>query len=160
MPSGLPLPPNQLLYADFKNESILNYLEIPLMLKWHTDCTEHWRCFAEGGAFIGYLLNAEERTRGSSPIYLDGNRTPLPMTGGMAYSLDSNTDVANGLHDINWGVTAGIDIAYLITPQHQLFFDLRGEYGLRAVAKDTATNGNSSTGDAVFSFGYMFNFGR
>ena len=160
-PAGLPpLPPGQNLYADFKNESVLNYLEIPLMLKWQCECAEHWRCFVEGGAFIGYLLNAEERTRGSSPIYLDGNRTPFPFTGGQPFSFDANTDVANGIHDINWGVTAGVGLAYLVTPQHQFFLDLRGELGLRAVQKDTATNGNSTTGNAVLSVGYMFNFGR
>jgi len=81
-PEGLPpLPPGQYLYGDFRNESILNYLEIPLMLKVDLEMCEHWRVYAEGGLFIGFLLDAEEHTSGSSPIYVDQNRTPLTVGG-------------------------------------------------------------------------------
>ena len=57
-------------------------------------------------------------------------------------------------------VTAGVGVTYLFTPNHQFFLDLRGEYGLRAVQKDTATNGSSSTGCAVLALGYKYSFGR
>ncbi|MCX7009404.1 MAG: hypothetical protein NTY53_19540 [Kiritimatiellaeota bacterium] len=57
-------------------------------------------------------------------------------------------------------MTAGIGIAYLVTPQHQFFFDLRGEYGLRAIQRDTGDNGSSNVGAAIFSVGSMFNFGK
>ncbi|MCX6995609.1 MAG: porin family protein [Kiritimatiellaeota bacterium] len=142
-PAGLPpLPPGQYLYGDFKNESVLNYLEIPLMLKWQWELSEHWRCFVEGGAFLGFLLDAEERTRGTSPVFVDQNRTPLAMNGQPLppVSFDANTDVKSDLNEVNWGIIGGVGVAYLFNPQHQLLLDLRGEYGLRAVQKDTATN--------------------
>ena len=160
-PAGLPsLAPGQYLYGDFKNESILNYLEIPLMLKWQWAWSEHWRYFVEGGAFVGFLLDAEERTRGTSPVYVDQNRTPLAMNGQLLppVSFDANTDVKGDLNEVNWGIVGGVGVAYLINPQHQLLLDLRGEYGLRAVQKDTATNGSSNTGNAVLSVGYLFRF--
>ena len=162
-PAGLPpLPPGQYLYGDFKNESILNYLEIPLMLKWHWDLSEHWRCFVEGGAFIGFLLDAEEHTRGTSQVFVDANGTPLAMNGQVLppVSFDANTDVKSDLNEVNWGIIGGVGVAYLFNQQHQILLDLRGEYGLRAVQKDTATNGSSNTGCAVLSVGYVFNFGR
>ena len=162
-PAGMPpLPPGQYLYGDFRNESILNYLEIQLMLKCHWDYSEHWRCFVEGGVFVGFLLDAEEHTRGSSQIFVDQNRTPLAVNGQPLppVSSDPTTDNLGDLNKVNWGVIAGVGVAYLFNQQHQLFLDLRGEYGLRAVQKDTATTGSSNTGNAVLSLGYMFNFGR
>ena len=162
-PDGVPpLPPGQYLYGDFRNESILNYLEIPLMLKMDWELCEHWRCYVEGGVFIGFLLDAEEHTSGSSQIYVDQNRTPLTMGGQPLppVSFDSTTDNLGDLNKVNWGVTAGVGVTYLFTPNHQFFLDLRGEYGLRAVQKDTATNGSSSTGCAVLALGYKYSFGR
>ena len=162
-PEGLPpLPPGQFLYGDFRNESILNYLEIPLMLKMDWELCEHWRCFVEGGLFVGFLLDAEEHTRGSSQIFVDPNRTPLTMGGQPLppVSFDSTTDNLGDLNKVNWGVIAGVGVTYLFNPRHQLFLDLRGEYGLRAVQKDTATDGNSNTGCAVLSLGYKYSFGQ
>jgi len=162
-PNGVPpLPPGQFLYGDFRNESILNYLEIPLMLKADYTPCDHWRIYIEGGAFVGFLLDAEEHTRGTSQIYMDQNRTPLTIGGQPLppVSFDSTTDNLGDLNKVNWGVTAGIGVAYLFCERHQLFLDLRGEYGLRAVQKDTATNGNSNTGNLVLSLGYMYSFGR
>jgi hypothetical protein len=163
VPPGLPpLPPGSYLYGDFKNEAILDYLEVPVMLKWNHPLSEHWRCYVEGGLFFGYLLKAEQRTRGTSQIYVDKNRTPLTI-GGMPLpplSFDANTNVKDDINDFNWGVTAGLGIAYLMTPKHQIFFDLRGEYGLRTIQRDTDANGSSNVGAAIFTCGYMYNFGR
>lgn len=162
-PEGLPpLPPGQYLYGDFRNESILNFLEIPVMLKADWELSDHWRVFIEGGVFIGFLLDAEEHTRGSSQIYVDQNRTPLAVNGRPLppVSFDSTTDNLGDLNKVNWGVTAGAGITYVFLQRHQLFLDIRGEYGLRSVQKDTAANGNSNTGNAVFSLGYKYCFGR
>jgi hypothetical protein len=162
LPGLPPLPPGHYLYADFKNEAILNYLEVPIMLKWRHDLSEHWRCYVEGGVFFGYLLDAEQRTRGTSQLYVDANRTPLTVGGQPLPPMpfDADTNIKDDLQDFNWGVTAGLGLAYLFTPQHQLFLDIRGEYGLRGVQRDTETNGDSNVGAAIFSIGYLFNFGR
>ena len=105
-PEGLPpLEPGQYLYGDFKDESILNYLEIPLMGMYRWTLSEKWRCFAEGGPFIGFLLNATEKTRGTSLIYVDRNRTPLTIEGEPLppVSFDANTNVKSDLNEVNWG---------------------------------------------------------
>jgi len=80
---------------------------------------------------------------------------PLPPV-----SFDSTTDNLADLNKVNWGITASVGVAYLCSEHHQLFLDLRGEYGLRAVQKDTANNGSSNTGNAVLSLGYKYSFGH
>jgi hypothetical protein len=159
---GLPqMPPGQYLYASFKNESVLYYLEIPLMAKYHWEASEHWRYYVAGGPYLGFLLSAEQKTRGVSKLYLDSNGTPLSMGGQElpAMSFDANTKVKSDLNGVNAGITGGVGLEYLINERNQIFMDIRGEYGLRSVQKNTARDGASNTGAAVFSFGYKFVFG-
>jgi hypothetical protein len=162
-PEGLPQqPPGQYLYGDFTNTSILNYLEIPVMAKYLWKPSGRLRYYVEGGPYAGYLLNAKEKTKGKSKIYVDKNRTPLTVDGYElpAVSFNADTNVKSDLNKVNMGITAGVGIEYVVTDSKVLFFDVRGAYGLRSVQKDTDTNGSSNTGDAVFSFGYKVNFGR
>ena len=162
-PPGLPpLPPGQYLYGDFKNESILDYIEIPLLGKYEWELTDHWRCFAEGGPYVGFLLRAQERTKGTSLIYADQNRDPLTV-GGMPLpptSFDATTNVRGDLNRVNAGLMAGVGVAYLLDKWTQVFADVRGEYGLTNVQKNTDLDGKSHTGSAVFLLGCKFNFGR
>jgi hypothetical protein len=74
--------------------------------------------------------------------------------------FDEDTDVKSDLHEVNWGVTAGLGVSYVVCERHQLFLDVRGEYGLRSVQKNTERDGESNTGNAVFSLGYKYCFGR
>jgi len=160
---GLPqMPPGQYFYGDFKNKSILYYLEIPAMAKYHWGDSDHWRYFVEGGPYLGFLLSAEQRTRGESRLYLDQNRTPLAIEGQELppVSFDANTDVKSDLKEVNVGITAGVGVEYMINQGNQIFLDIRGEYGLRSVQKNTAMDGSSNTGAAVFSLGYKFVIGR
>jgi hypothetical protein len=159
---GLPaLPPGQYLYADFRNKSVLDYIEIPVMAKYQGGVSKNWRYFVQAGPYIGFLLNAEQETRGTSLIYADKNGTPLTLGGQPLppVSFDANTDVKNRLNDVNAGITAGVGLAYLIGEHHQVFLDIRGQYGLIPLQKDTDTDGESHAGCVVFSLGYMFHFG-
>jgi hypothetical protein len=161
-PPGLPpLPPGQYLYGDFDNKCILNYLEIPIMAKYQWGTSEHWRYFVEGGPYVGFLLNAEQKTSGTSLLYVNKSRTPLTIGGQPLppVSFDAETDVKDELNEVNVGITAGVGLVYRINDRHQLFLDIRGEYGLIPVQKDTDVNGKSHTGGAVFSLGYMFHLG-
>jgi len=161
-PEGMPpLLPGQYLYGDFKSESILDYLEVPVMAKYEWEVGSHWRYFAEAGPYIGFLLDAKQKTSGSSQIYVDQNKTPLSVEGQAMppVSFDAETDVKGDLQKVNIGITAGMGLEYLINAFHEIFLDLRGEYGLTDVQKDTEANGKSHTGNAVFSLGYKFNFG-
>ncbi|MEJ2076590.1 MAG: porin family protein [Acidobacteriota bacterium] len=159
-PEGLPpMPPGQYLYADFKNKSILNYLEVPVLGKYRWKVSDRWSFQVNGGPYVGYLLNSTQKTRGESQIFLDANRTPLTMGGYELppVSLDADTNTINDLNRWNVGITAGGGLAYRLEARHVLFLDIRGEYGLRSVQKDTETNGNNHSGALAFLVGYRFN---
>jgi hypothetical protein len=156
-----PVPPGQYLYGDFKNKSVLNYLELPVMAKYGWGHSGHWQVFVEGGPYFGYLLNASDKTSGTSGIYTDANGTPLSVDGYPvpAQSFDAETNVKSSLREFNWGVTAGLGAEYLIARKHALFVEVRGEYGLRTVQNDSS-NGSSNTGCALFTIGYLYRFSR
>jgi hypothetical protein len=159
---GLPAPPaGQYFYADFHNKSVLDYLEIPLMAKYQGGLSEHWRWFAEGGPYLGFLLSANQETSGVSQIYVDKNRTPLTLGGQPlpAVSFDAKTDVKNKLRDVNVGITAGVGLAYVFNEHHQVFLDIRGQYGLIPVQRNTDTDGESHVGAVLFLLGYMYRLG-
>ncbi len=159
-PEGLPpLPPGQYLYGDFKNKSILNYLEVPVLGKYRWSLSKNWSFVVKGGPFLGYLLNSTQKTRGQSRLYVDANRTPLNIGGyePPPVSFDADTDTINDLKRWNVGVTGGAGVAYLFRARHQIFLDVRGEYGLRTVQKDVEVNGSNHAGALAFLVGYQFN---
>ncbi|MBS1795613.1 MAG: PorT family protein [Acidobacteria bacterium] len=160
---GLPtLPAGSYYYANYRNTAKLNYLEFPALVKYRFGKPEKTRIFVNGGAFYGHLLNAKTITAGSSTLYLDRNGqvpvllppagTPLPPI-----PFDAKTDIKNDINSNNFGLTGG---GGLEIPHRKNYFliDVRVSYGLRAIQKDTVTNGNSKTGNLVISVGYGFNF--
>ncbi len=159
LPGLPPMPPGRYLYADIKNRSELQYLEIPLLAKWRTKLAEDWHFVVLGGPYAGFLLHAEQKTRGTSRIALDQNGTPLvigrqPLP---PVSFDRDTDVTDELHTFNWGLTGGIGLLWDVADGHRLTFEVRGQYGFREVQKDK-TNGESHTGAALFLIGYQYRF--
>ena len=157
-----PLPPGHYFYADFRNRSALNYLEIPALGIYRWRLARHWRFRIKGGPYFGYLLNARQKTRGQSQLYVDSNRTPLTIGGYELppIPLDADLDILNDLHRWNVGITGGAGAAYLIQPRHEVYFDVRGEYGLRTLQRDSELNGSTHTGAVAFLFGYMYRLGR
>ena len=59
--------------------------------------------------FVGMLLDATEKTRGVSSIYLDTTGTPVMIDGHALpqFSLDTDTDVKSDLRNFNAGITGG-----------------------------------------------------
>jgi opacity protein-like surface antigen len=159
-PPGLPpLPDGVYYYADFENEAVLNYLEIPVLAKYKFKPESKTRIYATGGAFYGYLLDAKTKTSGSSTIYLDKNKTPLlippanqPLP---AISFDAETNIKRDVHKNNFGLTGGGGVEFA-RGKNYFFIDGRISYGLRSIQKDTVRNGDSHSGGLIFSVGYAF----
>ena len=147
--------PPPYLYANFRNKSELDYLEIPVLAKYEWALDDNWRLFVEGGPYVGYLLRAMQYTRGSSPLYLDSAGT-IEVAPSQSFHADTNN--RDSLNKINAGAMAGAGIGYLLTPADMIYFDVRGEYGLTTVQKNTAQDGRSNTGSAAFLFGYKHCF--
>lgn len=168
---GLPPPPGDYYYGDFKNTAKLNYIEVPVLFK-YTQRRSGPRVYVNGGPYVGILLKATQETRGTSPLFIDRNGTPFeipaPPTlsstslGGIPFppiTWDADTDVTDSLNRVNFGVTGGGGIQFPVGDNY-FFIDARASYGLRTLQKNTATDGTSRTGNLVFSVGYAFKVKR
>ena len=158
------------MYADFKNVSELNYVEIPFLGKLGWGKT--WRWYVEAGPYIGFLVNSTQKTSGTSLITLDAegsdpltvynpNHDPTdPSTGPLwvpvpPQSFDEETDTKNELNTYNFGFHAGTGIIRKLGDKHEVYAGFRGSWGAKALQKDKVF-GESHVGGLVFSLGYAY----
>lgn len=149
------LPPGTKLYANFENESILKYLEVPVLAKY--EWGKKWKYYVNAGPYFGYLIKATQETSGTSGIYLDNKGTiPLAIQGQPIppISFNASTDVKDKLNTFNFGLTGGIGLAHGLGKQGEMLFDVRGAYGLTTLQKDKA-NGENHTGGLFVTLGYV-----
>ena len=148
------LPAGTYLWADFKNKAVFNYLELPVLAKLHWGRT--FGVYANLGPYLGYLLHAEEKTKGTSQIYYDQAGTePLEEQGYPVgpVNFTSNTDITSSLHRFNVGVTGGGGIDWKLDDKNKLLFDARFEYGFVNIQKYDE-DGKNNTGNVLISVGY------
>ena len=142
----------QYLYANYKSNTRINYLMLPLLVKYRIDIANHWQAYIQAGPFISLLLAAHNNTSGSSIIYLDPEQTqplsPVPQP------FDNNENVKSDLHLINSGVCGYAGCKYKL-PNGSIFIEAGGNYGLIDIQKNTA-NGKNKTGAASIVAGYQF----
>ena len=148
MDLGPGLPP--VLYADFQNETILDYLEVPIMGR--LTFGNKLRCFVNAGPYVGILLRARAVTEGTSALYLDEDLT-MPISGEV--DLGANTNVRDSLKSTNIGLIGGGGLMYPLGPG-DLILEAHFELGLTTIQKDVETSGKSQTGAVVVSLGYSF----
>jgi hypothetical protein len=118
-----PLPSGGYYYANFKNVSILNYIEIPVLAK-YTFGFCNIALDVNAGPYVGFLLNATQKTSGTSSIYIDKNGTQLAIPDGNGgyvplppQSFDASNTVTSSIHNVNAGIAGGIGITFPITNQ-------------------------------------------
>ena len=157
--TGLPVPQGTNLYADFENETIINYLEIPVLACYSFIRNKSgFDVYIDAGPYLGILLNAKVVTNGTSTIYLDKAGTMPLEIGGFplpAQDFDNEADIADKLNTINAGVTGGVGMNYNFG-KHQLILDVRGIYGFIPIQEDEE-NGSNKTGALYITLGYGFN---
>lgn len=158
--TGLPLPPGTRLYANFESIAKLNYLEIPILVKFHLG--NQRRFFVDIGPHVGILVSAQNVTNGTSQLYFDpygrqpvtdGSGTPLPPQ-----NFAATTDAKDELRSTSWGFQGGIGVVQPVAGG-EIFLEGRGGIGLTSIQKDTLTNGDNSTGVLVFTLGYAYRLG-
>jgi hypothetical protein len=147
-------PAGTYFYADYNNESILNYVEIPVMLKYFIPLNKSSKLFVDFGPYIGFLLNAKQKTSGSSIIYADRAETMVVVP--EAQSFNANTDIMNSINLTNFGLTGGVGFAQTVN-SGEIFLDARGAYGLTVIQK-YSQNGNSHNGNLLIDLGYALHF--
>ncbi|MFN0083388.1 MAG: porin family protein [Ferruginibacter sp.] len=153
------IPPGTQLYANFDNEAILNYLEIPVMAK--LEWGGKLKYYANLGPYIGILLSAKQITEGSSQLYFDKAGTkPLSFMGQPlpGISFNATTNVKNDINSINVGITGGGGLTYPLSKAIKVLLDVRGAYGFTNIQEDTQANGESKTGGVFITTGLAYSF--
>lgn len=161
---GLPeITADNPMYATYNSKSVLNYLEIPALVKFGVG--EDFRVFAEVGPYVGILLNAKQITSGRSQFFLDAdgmNPVVVPNPSGNPQfvplpeqSLDAETDTKDDLRTVNFGGIFGIGISKKVNANSEFFMDARASYSLNAI-QIKEDYGQSHIGGVIFSVGYAF----
>jgi hypothetical protein len=151
------------LYANFKNTAKLDYVEIPVLAKYHFGLAK--RFFVGAGPYAGLLLSAKNVTSGVSAVYLDKNGTPFTVPPGdpegvpLVADFGATTDNKDALHSFNWGIQASVG-AVRPAGRGQLSLEVRGELGLMNIQKHPDVDGKNSTGALVIALGYGMRFGE
>lgn len=161
LPPGLPIPPGTILYADFRNETILDYIEIPVLAR--LTFGDKVRFFIEAGPYFGYLFRARALTQGASAFYLDEAGTqPIiipPATDPAVFDLGAATDVKDSLKKTNMGLAGGGGLLCPLGPG-DLILEAGFQLGLTTIQKNPETDGRSQTGAVVISLGYLLPLAR
>jgi len=159
LPLGLGslIPDGTIIYGNFENRSELQYLEIPIIIKSNIyNLGDKWKIYTNIGPYVGFLLNATQKTSGTSYIYLDSNGgQSVPLLPEIPF--DAETDVKGQLRTVNFGFIGGFEIIRELSAKSELLFDVRGSYGFIPMQKDEAY-GKSKIGSVVFSLGYAYKF--
>ena len=115
------------------------------------------RLYLDLGPYVGFLLNAKQKTSGSSVVYADPAGTQAvsvdPQTGQVfPASFEANTDITNQIHSVNFGITGGIGISQTVG-FGEVILNFRGAYGLTNIQK-YSKDGKNQTGNLLISLGY------
>jgi hypothetical protein len=155
LPHGLSLPPGTVVYANFRNESILDYIEIPLLAR--LTLGNKIRFFINAGPYVGFLVRARALTEGKSIFYLDKNGTmPViipPATKPLEFNMTADTDVKKSLKDSNFGLSGGAGVMIPMGPD-EIIVEAHFQIGLTTIQKDIQKTGKSQTGAFVISVGF------
>jgi hypothetical protein len=151
------VPAGTFFYANYNNESIINYLEVPIMAKYSFSLSRSSKLYVDFGPYIGFLLNAKQKTGGSSIVYADaGGTQPVsinPQTGQpMQVSFDANTDITDQINKVNYGLTGGLGFTQNVG-FGCVVLDVRGAYGLTTI-QHNPENGDNHIGNLLVSLGY------
>ncbi len=151
------VPAGTYFYANYKNESIINYLEIPLMAKYNFFMSKSTKLYVDFGPYVGFLLNAKQKTGGSSIVYADMAGTqPVsvnPQTGQtFEANFDADTKITDQINKVNFGLTGGLGFSQNVG-FGELILDVRGAYGFTTI-QNNPDNGDNHIGNLLVSLGY------
>lgn len=147
-------PGTQFLYADFTSTVRLQYLMLPVMLKYTMDLgsSGRWRLYVDGGVFGALLMTANASASGTSKVYLDQEQTkPL---GSALVDFDSTGNIKNQLHQGNFGIEGNLGLQYQFNSM-AVFAEAGGNYGFVDLQKNSQS-GINRTGALLFRIGWLF----
>ena len=149
------------LYANFNSIVKLNYLEVPITIKYSFPRGSPLTYHFIAGTFLGYLINEHNKTVEISRIFIDqnGNMLMIPdrKNPGQwieipAQNFDANMTISQDYNIINFGITCGVGWSQEIR-NGSFFLDVRGYYGMINIQKYSA-NGKNNIRAVELSLGY------
>lgn len=150
------------LYANLKNVSRLNYLQLPLLIKFQYPIAfkGHLQAFAQVGPYLGYLLVSKQVVHSDNlKVYLDDAGTleipPSLVQQFFGTSIDTVIEAKDELHRWNVGVQGGIGLSW-VSGKHKIFIEGGGNYGFVPVQK-ADEHGKNNIGAATVLIGYLRN---
>lgn len=156
-PQGLPIPAELTLYADFDNETIIDYLEVPLLAEFRTG--RRIQFFANAGPYAGYRVRAKTITKGTSTLYIDSSGIPLVLPGQTAplppMSFDVETDVSEEINRLNLGLCGSVGAKVPFGPGLAVL-SVRFNLGLSNIQSHPEITGKNRTGAFMIAVGYLY----
>jgi hypothetical protein len=150
----------QFLYANFTSTVRLQYLMLPVLIRYTMDLDHpgRWKIYWDGGLFAGLLITANASASGTSKVYYDKQETN--QVGSVAVQFDSTGDIKRQLHKGNFGIEGNVGLSYNLK-FISYFFEAGGNYGFINLQKNEK-NGINYTGALIFRVGlaYSFDSGR
>ena len=168
------LAPGQAIWADFNNEAVFSYIEIPVLVKYEVSLSNIFGIYANVGPYIDFMINPKQVTSGQSSFYYDEAGTmpvqiPInpqdPQQNWIfidlpPQDLTAETDISDDLATVDFGAMAGLGINANIGDQSKLFFDMRGSYGFIPLQKDKKTYGRVHMANISLAVGYAYIFDK
>jgi hypothetical protein len=147
-------PGTQFLYASFSSTVRLQYLMLPVLLKYSVNLSKsnRWKLYVDGGLFGAYLVTATGSAAGSSQVYYDKGET-RPV-GPEVVDFDSTGNIKNQIHPFNFGIEGNLGLLYQMSST-SLFLEGGGNYGFTDLQKNNS-NGVNHTGALIFRIGILF----
>lgn len=147
-PPGTP----EFIWGNLKNETKLNYIELPVLARFKILAGHSIQLVAASGLYFGYLAAAREVAKGNTNFYADEGET-MPLLPG-PLSFDEDQDIKGSIKKFNMGLQADIGLS-VPAPLGEFTFTIGGNLGFIPVQKDKA-NGQNVTGAANITVGYLF----
>lgn len=129
------------LYADLNTVSRVNYIQLPLLLKFSYPIAARGRLqvFAQAGPYLGYLVAARQLVRSDNlRVYLDGQGdTEIPAAlvhNFFGTAIDTVIDARSDLHRFNTGVQGALGCSYTFG-KSKVFIEGGGNYGFLYIQK-------------------------
>ncbi len=143
----------QYLYANFTSTVRLQYLMLPVLLKYSLSLgsSGNWKLYIDGGIFGGLLMTANASAAGSSKVYFDKNETQ--QVGNVTVQFDSTGNIKNQLHKGNFGIEGNLGLLYQFK-SISVFAEGGGNYGFIDLQKNSQ-NGINHTGALIFRIGML-----
>ncbi len=144
----------QFLYANFTSTVRLQYLMLPLLIKYtvNLDHSGHWKLYWDAGFFGGLLITSNASAAGTSKVYYDKQETNRVSS--VLVQFDSTGDIKNQLHRGNFGIEGNIGGLYHLK-SISYFIEAGGNYGFINLQKDSR-NGVNYTGALIFRIGLLY----